>query len=209
MQDSGLTTTPASARTDVRGPVAAATDRGARTAGLVLAAGAAAYATTFLVIGPTTDGIGGRVADLAGLVFQAGLFGLLAHLRRTRATGTSRTARRLVDVEFGLLGLASLWSLLHATVPAGVQDAVWLAVLDVCWPLSMLGMLVVGTTVAAAGRWRGILRAYPAVAASWVLFGVPSMALGGPVVGAWVGGVHMLLGYAVLGLLLALRPQGT
>jgi hypothetical protein len=70
-------------------------------------------------------------------------------------------------------------------------------------------MFVIAIKVAVAGRWKGALRAYPMVAESWAVVSVPAAGILGPVVGAWVGGLHMVFGYAVLGLLLALRPRLT
>jgi hypothetical protein len=60
----------------------------------------------------------------------------------------------MLRVEYVLLALASTWTVLHGLVPS-FRDDLWLAVLDVFWPLSMLGMAVIGVKVALAGRWRG------------------------------------------------------
>lgn len=206
-----MTTTPATARTDVAPAPAPSgiTTATVRRLGAVLATGATLYAAAFPLIGPQTGGLGGRIADLLGLGFQIGLFALLTVMLRTGATGTSRVARAMIRVEYALLGLAAVWSALHATVPTDVQDAPWLVALDVFWPLSMLGMLVIGIKVAVAGRWRGVLRAWPVVAESWAVVTIPAGAILGFGIGAWVGGVHMLLGYGLLGLLLALRPEQT
>lgn len=45
------------------------------------------------------------------------------------------------------------------------------------------------------------------VAETWVFVAVPAMAVFGSPVGDVVGGVHFLVGYGVLGALLALRPD--
>jgi hypothetical protein len=81
--------------------------------------------------------------------------------------------------------------------------------LDVFWPLSMLGMFVIGIKVAVAGRWRGTLRAWPLLAETWAVVTVPTFLIVGEPVSSWVGGTHLLVGYAALGLLLARRPELT
>lgn len=220
MPETTVTTGRALARTDSAAGAAAGgraaptgaaplSARTARRLGAGLTAGTLAWAASTFVFPPTADGIGGRIGDLTGLAFQLGVFCLLTVMIRTQATGTSRFARGMLRVECGLLGLAASWSLLHGVLPAGMQDATWLAVLDVFWPLSMLGMFVIGIKVAAAGRWTGAVRAWPVVAETWGVITVPMFLLLGPVVSQYVGAVHLVLGYAALGLLIAAMPERT
>ena len=56
--------------------------------------------------------------------------------------------------------------------------------LDAFWPLSMLGMFLIGIRIAVAGRWTGVSRYWPMVAESWAVVTVPAMAIFGPTVGA-------------------------
>ena len=211
MQD--LHATPATARTDVRtapaNPIMPTTAL-VRRCGIGLTVGAAAFATTFFVIGPQEPGeLGGRISDLAGLAFQLGLFGLLTVMLRTGATGTSTLAAVMIRIEFALLTVASIWSVLHAALPGDQQTAGWLAALDVFWPLSMLGMFVIGIKVAVAGRWTGLVRYWPLVAESWAIVTLPMVGIFGYTIGGMVGGAHMLIGYAFLGILLATVPERT
>lgn len=205
-----VTRTPAPARTDVRhtaaspAPPAPSTST-VRRLGLALAAGASTWAATMFAF----DGNdGARIGDLGGLAFQLGVFALLAVMLRTRATGTSRASVWMLKVECVLLGLASVWSLLHAVLPDPYQDAVWLAVLDVFWPLSMLGMFVIAIKLAFAGRWTGLLRGWPLVAESWAVVCVPASVIFGAAAW-WVGPAHLLVGYVLLGVLLAATPERT
>lgn len=210
--DPQVSTTPALARTDVPGdrpthgtqPI---TPSGVRRLGLVLTTGALAWAASIFLYGTVNTGFEQRVGDLTGLGFQIGVFALLAVQIRTRATGVSRASRIMLKVELVLLGLAGAWSLLHGVLPATAQDGLALAILDVFWPLSMLGMLVIGVKLAVAGRWRGPLRWWPMIAESWGVVTVPLYILAGEEGARWVGGGHLLLGYATLGVLLALRPE--
>jgi uncharacterized membrane protein YuzA (DUF378 family) len=148
------------------------------------------------------------IGDLGSLVFQAGLFGLLTVQLRTRATGLGRGAVAMLRVEYVLLGLATLWTVLHGLVPS-FRDDLWLAVLDVFWPLSMLGMAVIGVKIALAGRWRGATRFWPLVAESWAPVVVPFFVLSGGAASGWIASGHLLVGYVTLGLLLLLRPELT
>ncbi|MGW7685349.1 hypothetical protein ACWGID_31705 [Kribbella sp. NPDC054772] len=202
-----MTTTPARARTDVVPAVQPPTglaDSTIRKLGLGLTAGTLAWAASIFAFTTVADGVPGRIGDLTGLAFQLGVFCLLAVQCRTRATGPSTV---LLKVEAVILGIASVWSLLHGVLPSNLQDAAWLVPMDICWPLSMLGMMVIAVKIALAGRWRGLLRWWPLAAESWAIVTVPSLFLFGDGVARWVGGFHLLIGYAALGVLLAVRPE--
>lgn len=235
MSTTTTTTTPAPARDDVRaGTGAGLTPRQARrarraetmaaraaalpavptrtarlTGGLVVV-GALSWATSFLLVGGHSETEAGKtVGDLMAIPFQAGLFALLALQLRTRAAGLGRGVVAFMRLEFVLLSLATAWSFIHGLAPS-LRDEAWLAVLDIAWPLSMLGMAALGVKVALAGRWRGPVRFWPAVAESWAPVCVPLYVVFGA--GLFVdvaGAVHLLLGYATLGLLLVLRPELT
>ncbi|GAA4722027.1 hypothetical protein [Phytohabitans rumicis] len=210
----GITTEPVPARTDLTAagaepavPAIAATR--VRRHGAVVAAGALMWAAGIVAFGlnPPTE-VGVSLSDLIAVPFQLGLFALVHIQSRTGAAGTSRAARVMLRIEYVLLALATAWSILHGAVPAWRDDA-WLAVLDLFWPLSMLGMFAIGVKIAVAGRWRGPARFWPLVAESWAVVTVPATIALGDTAGQWVGAGHLLIGYAVLGLILARRPALT
>ncbi|HWJ12028.1 MAG TPA: hypothetical protein VNS46_21775 [Nocardioides sp.] len=203
-------TTPPTARTDVQvvpaaGPAGVRTET-VRKVGIGLAVGTATWATgaAFVGFNPDTEA-GIRTNDLTGLLFQCGLLALVHVHIATRATGTRRAGSWLLQVERVLLVLAIAWTLGHAFLP-GQREATWLAVLDFSWPLSMLGMFIIGVTIAVSGRWRGPARAWSLVAETWVLVTIPALNILGETGGTAVGVAHLVLGYAVLGVILALRP---
>jgi hypothetical protein len=179
-----------------------------RVAGCAMAAGALAWSVTTVLFPWHESERNFRITDLTGLAFQLGVMALLTVMMRTQAVGTSRKARIALRVEFVLLSLASTWSLLHAIVPDTV-DSTPLAILDVFWPLSMLGMFVIGIKLAVTGRWRGALRGWPLIAESWAMVTIPAMGIFGQSAADWVGATHLLVGYCVVGLLLVLRPELT
>ncbi|GAB2864498.1 hypothetical protein GCM10022221_75740 [Actinocorallia aurea] len=204
----------ARARTDVAAPSGPAagtgpSDAAIRRAGLGLTAGALTWAVTICAFGSDGTGTEGRIIDLTGLAFQLGVLCLLWVQIRTMAIGTSKAARFALRFEAFVLGLASVWSLLHGVLPDAQAESGWLAVLDLTWPLSMLGMAIISVKLAFAGRWRGVLRGWPLVAESWAIVSVPAYGIFGEDVAGWVGGVHLVVGYAALGVLLALRPELT
>ncbi|MEV0789912.1 hypothetical protein [Kribbella sp. NPDC050459] len=182
-------------------------ERAVQRLGLGLTVGTLAWAASIFVFTTDPHGIPGRIGDLTGLLFQIGIFCLLAVQYRTGAIGTGRAARRFLKAEAVILGIASLWSLLHGVLPTDLQSAAWLAPMDVCWPLSMLGMAVIAVKLAVTGRWQGVLRWWPLVAESWAVVTVPSYILLGTEASRWVGGTHLLIGYATLGILLTRNPR--
>ena len=206
------TVSPAPARTDVTSPAPttpspsdAALALTVQRRGYGMAAGAAIWASSIFAVGSNpTSSVGITISDLAALPFQLGVMGLLGAMALTGATGTTRAARVMIRVERVLLGLATLWTVIHGCFPA-LRDAGWLAVLDVFWPLSMLGMFVIGIKVAVAGRWRGVARVWPLVAESWAVVTIPTFLLLGEPYSNWVGGGHLLVGYGLLGLIVARR----
>lgn len=179
-----------------------------RLAGFAMTTGALAWSVTTVMFPWHESSLNYRITDLTGLAFQLGVMAVLTVMMRTQAIGTSRKARIALRVEVVLLSLASVWSLLHAIVPDTV-DSTPLAILDVFWPLSMLGMFIIGIKLAATGRWRGALRWWPLVAETWAVVTVPAMGIFGQSAADWVGATHLLIGYCVLGVLLARRPEQT
>ncbi|MEU8661965.1 hypothetical protein [Actinoplanes philippinensis] len=201
-------TTAAPARSDER-DAAKITTRVVRRTGWALAGAAALWSATYFAFDPqSTDPDVVTLVDLGGLPVQLALIALVTVQLRTGATGVTRVARAMLRVEYALLGLATLWTVLHGLVPA-FRDDLWLGVLDAFWPLSMIGMFVIGVKIAVAGRWRGAARWWPLGAESWVFVTLPAMGIFGATAGRFVGATHLLAGYTALGVLLALRPQLT
>jgi hypothetical protein len=207
-----LSTAPAPARTDVAtapGAAPGTSTRLVRTAGIAVAAGAGSWAAAVAALG-TTPPAGtwqAVVVNLTAVAFQLGLAFLVTAQMRTGAIGTGRLARRLLHVEHVLLSVAMVSSLLWAFTP-GLYDTTVFFVLDLFWPLSMLGMAALGVRIAIAGRWKGVARFWPAVAESWAPVVVPTSFLV-PTLTQYVGAAHLLIGYVALGVILATRPELT
>jgi hypothetical protein len=208
-----VNTSPPPARTDSAAVGALpATDptRPVRLGGLAMAVGAAAWAlgTVLTYDVDPVDGDYPLAYKASSLLFQLGLVALVAVQLRTRATGTGRLARGFLHAEHVMLALAIASSIQWIVAPDVSEDALFLA-LDAFWPLSMLGMAAIGIRIAIAGRWQGAARVWPAVAETWVLVMLPVSALASTEVGSFVGAAHLLLGYTLLGVILAVRPELT
>jgi hypothetical protein len=208
-----LSTTPATARTDVPAPrttpAAPVSTRLARRVGFAVAGGSAAWAAGMLAFTntPPAGSVGHYVYEVTALLFQLGLVALVTLQLRTGATGTGRLARGFLHAEHVLLGMA-IASTLTWLFAREYQDTAWFLALDVFWPLSMLGMAAIGVRIAIAGRWKGAARFWPMVAESWAPVAVPASVLL-PAFAQYVGAGHLLIGYVLLGVILARRPELT
>ena len=72
------------------------------------------------------------------------------------------------------------------------------------WPISMLGMFLIGIRIAIAGRWKGLSRFWPMVAESWAV--VDRADAWASSARAWPAGSApptCVVGYAVLGQIVA------
>jgi hypothetical protein len=209
-----ISTTPAPARTDTAAapalptPRPAATTRLVRRAGITVAAGSTLWAAGLALFGLDAEpGWQATAEILSSLMFQIGLVALVAVQLRTGATGTGRLARFFLHAEHVLLGLAIVSTLAWAVFPEQ-GDAAWFLALDAFWPLSMLGMAGIGIRIAIAGRWKGLARFWPLGAESWAPVVIPVSAVFAGAA-SFVGAAHLLVGYAVLGVILAMRPELT
>lgn len=203
-----VTQSPAPARSDLiretmAGP-AANPAHPFRGHGAMLTAGALAWASMIAVFGlDRLDETAARIGhNTSALLFQVGVLCLVRVLWRTQALGTGRLARVALRVETGALALAMLSTLSDLVGLTNLDNPASLA-LDFFWPISMAGMFLIGIRIAVAGRWKGVSRFYPMVAESWAVVTVPTMGIFGPEVGRWVAAAHLLVGYAVLGRVVA------
>ena len=181
-----------------------------RALGCALAVSAPVWAATVVVFGDVTD-FGWRtlLAGITALAFQASIVALLRLEESSGAMSRPGASGRVAvvghRVQYALMAgavmstLLDMFELLQGTV-------VW-AVFDACWPLSMLGMVIIGVRIAVVGRWHGALRWHTLFAHSWLLWGIPLMAFG---TAGQLGMVaQVVLGYGLLGVRIAARPADT
>lgn len=204
-----LTRTSAPARSDLptgatpETPTVPLTQRPYFRHGTMLTVGALAWSSMIMVFGLNNETTAYRYAhNASSFLFQIGILALVRVLWRTQAIGAGRAARAVLRIETGALALAmastasDFFGLTNLDNPASLA-------LDMFWPISMLGMFLIGIRIAVAGRWKGVSRFYPLVAESWAVVTVPTMGIFGEGVARWVGAVHLVIGYAVLGQIVA------
>jgi hypothetical protein len=201
--------TPAPARSDLAQGQATTTTttRPYLRHGTMLTVGAVAWSSMIALFGFNEDTPGNQYGHNAGaFLFQLGVLALVRVLWRTNAVGAGRLARTFLRIETGVLVLAMASTASDFFGITNMENPVSLA-LDMCWPLSMVGMFAIGVRIAIAGRWQGLSRFWPMVAESWAVVTVPTLGIFGPEAARWVGALHLLVGYAVLGQIVA-RKRG-
>ena len=156
---------------------------------------------------PPAGTVGHYIYEVSALLFQLGLVALVTLQLRTarhrhRQAGPRLPARRARPARPGDHLDA------HLALLPRVPGHGWFLALDVFWPLSMLGMAAIGIRIAIAGRWKGAARFWPLVAESWAPVCVPFAALT-PAIAHFVGAGHLAIGYVMLGVILARRPELT
>jgi len=175
--------------------------------GMLLSIGAVAWAVSQVIVGglnPADDRFELLTFGIGSALFQIGLLAFLRVLYRTRALGAGRTARDALWVESVLVSLAIASTTVDALGISDLDRAGW-AALDAFWPLSMVGMFLIGIRVAVAGNWHGPARFWPLVAESWAVMVIPTMGIAGPAAATMVSVVNLLVGYTILGQLVARR----
>ena len=176
--------------------------------GTVLTVGALMWAVAIALYGndPPDPAVGAMVFGIGSGAFQIGLLFLLRVLRRTDALGAGKVARSRAGGGERLRRPAIASTVVDAVgSPTSASPAGWL--LDVFWPISMIGMFGLAIRIAIAGRWRGVSRFWPLVAESWAVCVIPTMNIFGQQVAGIVAVVHLLVGYCTLGQIVARKSD--
>ncbi|CAN5876095.1 hypothetical protein BH23ACT12_BH23ACT12_10520 [soil metagenome] len=171
-----------------------------KACGAMIILGAIAWSYSWLQAGVMPEGVNDQVEIWMSGAFQLGLVALLAVMRATDATGKTRPGRFVVNAEIVAVALAICW-----TVPflfdANRPHTTILVILDAFWPLSMVGLVVVGIFVARAGRWPSPARYLPLAASLLIpvdiLLNVAGLSLEAQNV---VRSAYLALAYLALGL---------
>ncbi|WP_344899057.1 hypothetical protein [Actinomadura meridiana] len=144
-------------------------------------------------------------AEIRGsLAFLVGVMALVVLVLSTNATGQGK-GRYIAIVELVLLVPAMVWCPLVIAYPD--DTPAWVLPFDMCWPLSMLGMLVIGIAVVRVGRYRGLLRWQVLLCGLWLVVAGVGEAVLGDDNGTYPGLVWLGLSYGILGLRLAVTPR--
>lgn len=105
----------------------------------------------------------GQVALGNGLMlsFLLGWLGSMAALRGTGAFGKLRWGRATSNAHFATLTIAILWQATQTYHNDFGKGSLLFTAGDLCWPISVIGMILVGIATLAAKRWRGWHRFTP------------------------------------------------
>ncbi|TYB45511.1 hypothetical protein [Actinomadura chibensis] len=176
----------------------------ARLTGLAVAAGTTAWITGLLIAGNRVQDEVVAVEIWGSMAFMLGVMSLAMLVLSTNATGR-RKGRYIPIVEMALNAFAVIWCPLAIAYPDDTPG--WVTPFDMCWPLSMLGMLVIGIAVAKVGRYRGVLRWQFLLCGLWLLVAGVGQGVLGDDGGTYPGTIWLALSYGVLGLRLAVTPR--
>jgi hypothetical protein len=143
---------------------------------------------------------------IASIVFMLGWACSNIGMQRMQAIGTGLAAKIVLWVQlFGIL-MAMLFGFLEATEIVA-EDNLLFIITDLCWPLSMVFMIVVGIMAIRANRWAGWQRFAPLLCAAWLpvamLIGMgaannPALETASSIVGlAWTGVTWFVLALVV------------
>ncbi|WP_328474726.1 hypothetical protein OHA21_15975 [Actinoplanes sp. NBC_00393] len=167
-----------------------------RVCGLLVAAGGIIWGAAW-ILRPSDPEHNDPVEIWASVPFSIGLLALLTAMWVTAATGTGRWGRGVLAAEFVAVVLALGWTLPYL-VEANRPNTGILVVLDLFWPLSMLGLVVVAIFVVRARRWPTPLRYLP-LAASLLLVVDLAFAWTPDRIGSAITGTYLAITYGVLG----------
>lgn len=175
-----------------------------RLTGAAVAAGATAWIIGLMIAGNEVRDKIVPVEIWGSMAFLFGAWSLVSLVLSTNATGAGK-GRYIAIVEMVLFGPALIWCPLAVAYDGDTPG--WVIPFDMCWPLSMLGMLVIGIAVAKVGRYRGLLRWQLLLCGLWLPVAGVGQAVIGDDGGTIPGTVWLGITYGVLGLRLAFTPR--
>jgi hypothetical protein len=151
---------------------------------------------SFAGVGFSQDEVN-RLASFFGLIFAVGWLASVLGLRELGVAGQRTAARALLTIMAVTVAIANIVQVFEIVSP-GVDSTLY-AVLDVCWPLSMLLLLITGVASIRARVFDGWLRFTPLIAALWLPLGIAWMGLLGTSAGQAVAGIHVAFGWFLMG----------
>jgi hypothetical protein len=132
------------------------------------------------------------------LVYMLGWMCSIIGLQRSQVFGTKKGENILLQVQLGLLLLANIWNVWVIFDPANKSNLFF--VLDMCWPLSNICLLVIGISIAITGKLRGWKRYVVLVAGLWLPVAFSSMIIfGRSNASLFIGGTYSTIAWFLLG----------
>ena len=100
-----------------------------------------------------------------GFVYMAGWMCSVVALKRMAILGKTKWAKIAFTVQLSLLTLAQAWNIW--VIFGSSYDNLLFRILDMCWPLSNVWMLVIGITAVRAKKLQGWKRFVPLFVGLW------------------------------------------
>lgn len=161
----------------------------------------AMLAAPFLFLEMTIGNKNNYNSSLSGvfdLIYMVGWMCSMIGFYRMQAVGTKKTGNILLQLQFALLFLANTWNLWVIFDPAN-KSCLFFA-LDMCWPLSNLCLLAIGTYTAIKGSLNGWRRFVLLIAGLWLPVAFCSMMIfGRNNTSLLIGGIYSTVAWFILG----------
>ncbi len=133
---------------------------------------------------------------LFGFVYMIGWMCSIVALQRMAILGRTKWSKIAFAVQLSLLTFAQVWNIWIILGPS--YDNILFKILDMCWPLSNIWMLVIGITAVRAKKLQTWKRFVPLFVGLWFpLTVVPAVTMGFFV----LAGPYSAVAFALLGLL--------
>lgn len=158
---------------------------------------------------PSSPEQNSQVEIWASGVYQLGLLALLAVLWATSATGPGRWGRTALAAEGVAVVLAIGWTVPHLFDANRARTGL-LDVLGFFWPLSLVGLIIVGVLVLRARRWPTPIRYLPLLASLYIPVEI-AVSWAPDTVRDAISAMHLALAYGLLGFMItrdAVRLSG-
>jgi hypothetical protein len=131
---------------------------------------------------------------LFGFIYMAGWMTSMLALKRMEIFGNTKWAKVAFTIQLGLLSLAQVWNIW--VMFGSDYSNILFVILDICWPLSNVWMLVFGISAFKANRLHGWRRYVPLLAGLWFpVTVVPAITMGY----FFLAGPYSAFAFALLG----------
>src|SRR5688572_631113 len=141
-----------------------------------------------------------------GLIFISGWICSVIALRRLKATGNSSFGKILLIVLLIILSLANVSNVIQVIVEKDKPP--YFMVLDMCWPLSNVIMLITGIMVIIAKGLPGWRRWIPLATGLWFPLAMLSFPIDNKIVSLLVG-FYSVIAWALLAIVIITTKQET
>ena len=132
---------------------------------------------------------------LFGLIYMLGWICSIVALKRMEILGKTKWANIAFTIQLSLLTLAQVWNI-WVMFGSNYENLLF-QILDMCWPLSNVWMLVIGITAVRARKLQGWKRFVPLVVGLWFpITVIPAVTMGYFV----LAGPYSAIAFALLGL---------